>query len=194
MIIFDKQKLVFIAIPKTASTAIHHAYNAKSAEPDDYHMTIPRFLIRYPEKKDYTFFAFVRNPWDRLVSLFHDFKYNRKCQYSEQVKVAEPLMSEYKTFNDFVMDFPRSKWNTDIHFKPQTEFISLRNNSVEIGRFENLEEDYNKICDKYGLEKKTLPVVRKSCRSNYKNYYTPHTQSFIAQYLKSDIERFNYEF
>lgn len=64
-----------------------------------------------------------------------------------------------------------------------------------IGKFENLENDFKKICQKLNLEEDPLPkakVLRN--RPHYSYFYDKNTKDKVAKLYKDDIEYFGYEF
>jgi hypothetical protein len=63
-----------------------------------------------------------------------------------------------------------------------------------IGRFENLEEDWNFICDKIGIEIKDLGHRKNAGIKSYKGHYDIHSRDLVASLWKADIEAFNYSF
>lgn len=201
MLILPEQKVVFISIPKTAGTSMHYALNTvdyKHPEPLYYHMGIGQASVLYPQIRQYKSFAFVRNPWDRLVSLYHDFKFNRQNQYSEQITVNPALLSEYNTFEEFCFELPESAYFADIHFLPQSHFTHVNNirRVTEIGKFENINEDFDKIVERFNL-KLAMPLrhSNKSDHINYRSYYTSVSLiDTVAELYKDDVEHFNYDF
>ena len=86
-----KREIVFIHIPKTAGTAIEIALGIKAAGGiseeailwgeasqerggSKQHYTYEEILSAKPHVKSWPAFAVVRNPWDRMVSLYHFLK------------------------------------------------------------------------------------------------------------------------
>ena len=63
-----------------------------------------------------------------------------------------------------------------------------------IGKFENLESDYDYICEKLNIKDHKLPHKNKSKRKNYREYYNDSTKQIIADWYKKDIDYFNYKF
>ena len=63
-----------------------------------------------------------------------------------------------------------------------------------IGKFENLQEDFNKVCDKIGVKRERLPHRKKSIRKPYRDYYNSNTKKIVENLYGEDIEHFGYRF
>jgi hypothetical protein len=193
MIIDDKYRFIFIGIAKTGTQSIQAVLGGDSTvPPEKYHSSIKTIHSQCPDKyKQYFKFAFVRNPWDRFVSMYFDFTQNTGHFYW-----SKDLL-EYKNFNEFCLDFPQSKWKEWIHFLPQFDMLSIDNELAMdfIGRFENLSTDFMTVCNKLYLPKVNLPTLQKSNRDkNYRSYYDHNTTKIIEKIYGKDINEFGYEF
>lgn len=79
MYVSDKNKFLFIHVPKTAGTSVHNYlkeyYNDLSPDPlpPIHHMRAKDYLNFHKNKFSYFKFAFVRNPFSRTVSAYLDF-------------------------------------------------------------------------------------------------------------------------
>jgi hypothetical protein len=155
-------------------------------------------------EEQYYKFAFVRNPWDRFVSGYMDLNKHVPGRFSKRyspLATQEETPNWYKSwdfenFNDFCLRFKESGWYKDTHFKPQFDFVSIDGKlSVDfIGRFENLNDDYQQVLNNIGSEPLPLLHIHKSNRERYRSYYTEETKEIVREFYKKDIEEFSYEF
>tara|TARA_Y100000310_G_C20633704_1_gene790045 strand:+ start:113 stop:814 length:702 start_codon:yes stop_codon:yes gene_type:complete len=150
---------------------------------------------------NYFKFAFIRNPWDRLVSLyFHNMKNNEvfRKKYDSDVFVQ-------KSFNKFLLKYTSNKKISNkilikgFNYGLLTNIDWISNSSREpiidfVGRFENLQEDFDVICKKTGMPKQKLPHENKTNHKHYTEYYNEETKGLVAQKYAKDIEYFGYEF
>ena len=128
-------------------------------------------------------FAFVRNPWDLQVSLYH-------YMLGEPAHLQHELIKSMKDFDEYI------EWrvNEDKHL--QKDFITSADGQVIvdfIGRYEKLAEDFLHICKVLDLNA-SLPHLNKSSRRDYKSYYNEDTRKIVEDNFKEDIELFGYTF
>lgn len=141
-----------------------------------------KFKIVKEYWNDYFKFTFIRNPWDRKLS---DYFFN----------VKNGLISNKITFTQYIKD---NHTNSDIWNSPGLEWIEYDDGSIDpsifIGKFENLQEDFDVICDKLHIPRRILPILNKTEHLPYWKYYTEETKNLIAKKYKKDIDYFGYEF
>lgn len=192
--IVDRDKFIFVHIPKCGGTSIERFFLSHYGVSNDWGRRFPlealpieakaEFCIGFQRKQhmslndfplaaqeEYFSFAFVRNPWDRIMSAY---------LYAERLGHKSTFKSFLKsnTFND--------------HRKTQSSF--LNKNIDFIGRFENLQEDFNLICQKLGFESKKLPHENKTIHEHYTKWYTDENKKLVQDRYSEDIEAFNYKF
>ena len=128
-------------------------------------------------------FAFVRNPWDRLVSM-----YAFLCRTSTHRH--HKLVTSMGSFEEYL------RWEIGRRRARQHPYITdcCGNLLVDfVGRFENIEADFAKVCQQLSVPA-TLPCANATAHRDYQTYYTPVTRELVAQHLRRDIEMFEYGF
>ncbi len=175
---------VFIHINKTGGTSIKKALYL----PQNHHATAIDFKKEIGDKRwgKRFKFTFVRNPWDKIVSQYHyqlqrtqKYKNYSFAQWIEEKYVEKKIPLKYK-----ILYIPQVKWITDKDGKIMVDFI---------GKFENIEEDFSKICKIIG-KKRGLPHLKKTKHKSYREYYNEETKEVIRNHFKRDIEMFGYKF
>jgi hypothetical protein len=133
---------------------------------------------------NYFKFAFVRNPWDIQVSLYHYMLKNKKHFQHKMVK-------ELGSFDRYI------EWRVNNEVRLQKDFLYDKNDNLlvdYVGKIENIENDFQIICDKLKINDVNLLHKNKSNHKSYHKYYNEKTKTMIAQAYKDDIEVFNYEY
>ena len=188
----DNHKFIFVHIQKTAGSSIRNRLMKipKTYDICGYHC----FISQYKYPNEYFKFAFVRNPWDRLVSWYNMFKTK-----SSTGNFRPYMMKDTKNFSDFlnkqniIIDGSEKK---SITFN-QLDYLSDKDGNVVmdyIGRFENLKYDLNEIAKKIGVNELSIPHVNKTNHGHYREYYNDEDREKVAQMYKRDIEYFGYKF
>ncbi|HKV55770.1 MAG TPA: sulfotransferase family 2 domain-containing protein [Candidatus Binataceae bacterium] len=128
-------------------------------------------------------FAFVRNPWDRLVSRYAFLLDN----------VGHPehrMVKRMRRFEDYV------EWEIRQRRMFQCDYVTGPNNQLIvdfIGYYERLHRDFEHVCACLGIEAE-LPHDNASNHTEYRNYYTPASRELVAEHFRHDIELFGYDF
>ena len=148
-------------------------------------------------------FSFVRNPWARILS---EYRYRNYFQH--------------RSFRDFVLNrMPQPDWDDKYrHVMPQYDMLHDDNGKLLVdfvGRFESLQEDFDRVCGHLGIEESQLPHRNRSDKksrdlkrkarnwlfANGENqlrsladFYDDETREAVAEYYQKDIEAFGYGF
>jgi hypothetical protein len=139
-------------------------------------------------------FAFVRNPFDRVVSLFHYLK-KIGCEAVPPTKTFEgfchmldrrdyPPVGLYN-YQGLNQCNPMVRWLFDEVGRPLADFI---------GRHETVEDDFRVLCRRIGMQSHLLPRHNTTEHRPYRDYYTRQTRQIIERVYYEDLEAFGYEF
>ena len=192
--ISHKKKFVFFHIPKCGGTSvlsILSKYNDEDKYKDGHP---PLFAILDMGLANYFIFTFTRNPFDRLVSAFNYIKKgNTGWHYDELLRRKMGIKN--MDFKEFVKTKLKNTENCG-HFNPIFDYVSDENiqNINFIGKIENLQEDFDTICDKIGIPQQQLPHKNTTNHKHYTEYYDDETKQIVAEKYAKDIEYFGYEF
>jgi len=217
MLLSHTHRFIFIHIVKTAGMSVRAVLQPYTAEPERFVMRRPakmagdrvnplykvwETLLLHPKasevKKElppeifesYFKFAFVRNPWDLMVSMYHFILREPEGERYERVKA----LGSFDAFVDWAVSVPEPfpKGSTTL----QSEMITDAGGNLLVdfvGTFENLEEDFSEVARIVGIQTK-LPHVNRSVHEDYRTCYNARTRTLVAELFRPDIERFGYSF
>lgn len=227
-------RAVFVHVPKCGGQSVEHFFlraqglgwderdklclrlnrDPAKGPPRLAHMTAAEYVrlnyLTQAEFERYYKFAFVRNPWARLVS-----EYRYRPFYVHRF--------DFKTF--VLKKLPSPGWS-DLyrHVMPQRRYLVDEAGRMLVdfvGRFENLQADFDRVCAMLALEDTELPkanVTRVAAASlfsrttwyrimgalegrfhvpewkDYRDYYDSETREYVADLYREDIEAFGYAF
>ncbi len=140
--------------------------------------------------EDYFKFAFVRNPWDRIVSTWLN-----KIVTENRFGFPEKKRLRLLEFDDFVRFCSKQDLEScNIHFRAQSSLIDL-NNVNFIGRFERFETDLKTVFSMLRIPIKSIPHMNKSNQgSHYRDYYSTFSKNLVSEMYRKDIQLFGYSF
>lgn len=144
-----------------------------------------------------TTFSVVRNPWDRVVSLYSFFRQlspDHRWYYGANVFVAERLKS-FSTFDEFVLSLPGSPLLDALHFRPQTEFVCDVDGRLAVDhllRSETLNADFERLCEAVGNDWVSLPHCNASSHPPFDTLYTQDAVPIVAEIYSDDVETLGY--
>lgn len=135
-------------------------------------------------------FAFVRNPWDMLVSTYHFQRvHTAKPAHEHLHPDLHEAMRRCEDFASYVRLYPMirsdmSSLITDARGRLLVDFV---------GRRERLDEDFAFICRSVGIEASLLRE-NETEHAQYREYYTDETKAIVERHFARDIEHFGYVF
>ena len=147
----------------------------------------PESELTATQYRDYFKFTFVRNPWARAVSWYR----NVMDDENHQKKHGVPPDCSYANF----LKNHSNQWA----MRPQTHWILNRSgeNPLDfVGRFENLQADFDVVRERLKLESAELPTLMKRPgeQPSYLKFYDSETENLIAERYHEEIALFGYEF
>jgi hypothetical protein len=211
MLISDERRLLFVHVQKTGGTSITSLLKAPAVGARDYLRPHDPYRVAlhasdHGRHLGYTKVAFVRNPFDRLVSWYSCITSKARL-LSEVEKRSTPCYNRLRqyvlehaaTFDDFIVHCAeaqdRSGWQPFL--QNQCDYLVDDAGSLAmdfIGRFESLQADFQAMCDLLGLGNTPLPHRNSSSHGKYRSYYTPSTRRIVEERFRRDCEAFGYEF
>ena len=212
----DQRQGVFVRIPKTASTSIESVLaNAPNVMLNSQLQVLPaeNDLARWAEEglarlwrevlgSDrwdvcYTF-AFVRCPYDRAVSSWQHVHRLLKNGNSNMVREEYRTRIGELTFDAFLWLREEGALTGQAKWHATEQSLHVTDESGEImvdflGRFEELQADFDHACAQLGIPPTRLPHLRRSrSRSHYRDYYNqPRTEAVERIYVR-DFELLGY--
>lgn len=206
--ISHKNKFIYTRVAKTGSVAIIHAlrnyvhdlqreYDIENCNYDLCHISSSDIKKKVPyEFNNYFKWAFARNPWDRLVSIW---SMNKQ---SKHFTCAFPL--HIPDFPDFIKSLDDLDWmpKKNTYRQSNKKYFNYTFGNISdftsgsdfVGKFENLQNDFDFICESIGVPKQTLSWTNKTSHKHYTEYYNDETRKIVAQKYAKDIESFGYKF
>ena len=234
-IISDRANFVYFVVPKVACSSIKTALlslfdldaegGAPVREDDALDLDVHRLfagsgyqmnknqLVRRMNRGEFGGhfkFAFVRNPWDRLVSC-----YANKVMAAKATEFGEPpfrnLPSEkgsrlykgmpFAEFVETVYEIPDEESN--MHFVSQYRVVCGPGEDRQVmadfvGRFEDLAADFAVVAEKIGGSKRLeLPHKMRSANREsrpYTEFYDDRLRELVRERYRDDVEIFGYSF
>ena len=178
--------IVHIHIPKTGGTSFKNALSETMVKGRDfysnhyYDKTKIKELIGDKEYDDSIKVTIVRNPFDRIISLY--------CFLIQRWELILP------DFNTWVKNVLAT--TTSIDIAPCYDWITEDGKYIvtDILKFENYENDFKDFLSKYNLKAGELLQHKKTNHLHYSKYYNEESKKIVYDLYEKDFEQFNYKY
>jgi len=188
-----KYKFIFIHFPSTGGTSIEDALSDGlekfTMSSFEYPANSGKFYEAFAEKHlspkiskkiyanywdEYFKFTFIRNPFEWLFSLWSKGG-RRRNNLSFEKWILNPTLAPHENQSILKLESQLQEMNF-------------------IGRFENLQKDFDTICDTIKVQKKTLPHLCKFTKQDHRLFYNKRSQKNVEDLFSKYMEYFDYSF
>ncbi len=200
------KKFLFVHIPKTAGNSLQnvlHTYSEDEIVTLGPHQDgIERFEIRnsrYDITKHSTLshyksilasslyeslykFATIRNPWERMISFF--FSPHRGITKWDRDEFLA-LLTTIHPLRHYIIEDANTSSDIDTSLDCHLDFLI---------RFEQLEYDFQIVCNNFGIPYTKLPKRNTSTRQHYSHYYDKELKQLVHDKFIEEIEFGRYLF
>ncbi|RLA47156.1 MAG: hypothetical protein DRR42_17805 [Gammaproteobacteria bacterium] len=190
----DDKQVIFLHVPKTGGTTIKRLFGISQLDDPDpairpslQHLTCELLRQKIGDEKyvQYYKFAFVRNPWARIVS---DYFWRQQLPKKRPILPFQEFVANAKKV---VLEGRYYEQEFGDHFIPQ---LSYTVDIDDVFRFDKFEQGIQAVAAK--LDVNIDPITPKETKpyDRYWEYYDDKTRSVIHDIYSGEIEQFGFEF
>ena len=206
MIVSFRHQFIFTAIPKTATHAFRNALRLHLAENDweqcvlfekkyfpvkqlaeigHGHISLRQLkpFILPPLFENYFKFCTVRNPFARFVSFCHFINRDNQKMQTNPIDTMKRIIADKKTHGEIL-------------FRPQFEFVADNDGNLSVDfvcRFENLQNDFDKVCEKLNLPTAELKKINTTDSADFQDSFDDELKESVREFYRKDFEIFDYQ-
>jgi hypothetical protein len=179
-------ELIFVHIARTGGTSIETALTGHDwwlISPETKHLSARQIRLRAGEERWARYFKFsvVRNPWDRVVSMF-------ATGWWMGDQRQRDAQAEFEYFIANLAPHPHEIYSS-------LQYCEIINEKLDmIVRYEALQDGFDRVCEAIG--KPAMPLGRQEARPrlHYSVYYNDSTRRQVGELFKRDIKHYGYAF
>ena len=203
LIVSHRHKFIFLAVPRTATHAVRAALAPALGE-EDWQQEALRGAARSPLPalarighghvsaseaethlpadvwRRYFKFAFVRDPYDRFVSI---------CAMLNNR--GGPWAGRETAFMKRALATPR--FRARVLVRPQSRLLMAQTGVDFVGRFEALQRSFDEVCRRVGVAPAPLPQVNETSHRPYHTYYDDALVEAVTRFYHDDFAAFGYQ-
>jgi hypothetical protein len=217
MFISHKYRVIFIHIQKTGGNSLNNLFNEIDPE------LIQELSIDNTPKRlkhcfmsdlqailspeiftGYTKFSIVRNPYERLLSWYSMFKYQKtdfgiapdampKADVLGDAVLAEvePYLDSFESF----LAMPNTGLLERFYYNQLDYLVINQTLAVDkVLRFENLTHDFNELAKQLNISGSLPHVNQSKYKKDYREVYNETSKAIVAQRFQRDLDYFCYSF
>lgn len=182
-----RRKLIFVHVPRTGGSSIEISFNIglQTLERNntigsfhDKHWRASAYKTANPRQWDLFFkFSLVRNPWDRVISLYEWLKMHKTHPQRTTDSFKDWLLSITPNCNSY-----------------KTQSWYLNETMDFVGRYENLHKDWPYlVSNAFPLDAPAAPLPHINKTQRHGVYHDAETIDFVGNYYRDDIDSYGYE-
>jgi hypothetical protein len=227
MTVYHSLKTILVKVPKTASTSLSSKLNllngvigglmeeGSGLEKHEGILDIKKNTNKH-DFATYKKIAFVRNPYDWIVSyyFYHKdmskrFLLNNGTIFEHITMSKDELIEKYKflkeinilelSFEDFLKIIESKHNSNEFHYKPQYQYLVDEDEKIIvdwIGRYENLNNDWISLSEELSIKDSLfwsqLSLENVGKRDHFKKYYTKEAVNIVKRIYKKDFDILGY--
>ena len=181
--ICDKHKVIFVHIPRTSGTSIESLFSVNMDLEGGKHLRASELRKLAGEERWKTYFKFsiVRNPWERVGSMFN-----------------QPAFKDINFLSGKSIDYFLEHYEPKIHEHGTTCSDYLDDLSMDyIAKYENRKNDLKIISKKIGfnLNPRFNPIINRQTRNSetpWYSYFSEGNFEVVTNRYQEDICKFGY--
>ena len=201
------KKYLFVHINKSGGGIITKNMETNgNVELTGYHRSLSKMISLIPKEKHNQLYIFtvVRNPWDRMISLY--FYYKDKNYHSEFFSGDPEIDNDFNKWIKYIYSdkFDKTRIHSDVNvftncFSNQLNWLKDKNENImrinKILKFENMKSELNDFL-KTKLQLKNIidEKVHPTNHDHYSKYYNEESKELVRLNYKEDIDFFGYAF